>query len=239
MKTTLKNLSRFGKLYAIVPLSVCAFALSAVVPTASAQDSPRRAPLSAQDESLKEAVAKAVLANPSRAAQIVADAIAKNDLDKASVIADAVGQLFLLNPSIAEQAPSIAVAIAQAIYAKPGSMDARATATGAALSVLAYHFAPHDPANHQRIVITAASGITTNAEINYTAKVYQVVTQTLSSLGAPSALLDSLESQVLASISNPSIRQQIAATAQAPGTPELPRIASGQILITETKVDNR
>jgi len=251
MKTTLKTLSPFGKLpirlnlrlHALVPLSICAIALSAALPTVSAQDAPRRsphsAPLSAQDEALKDAVAKAVLANPSRAAEIVADAIAKNDLDKASVIADAVGQLFLLHPAVAEQAPSIAVAIAKAIYVKSGSQDARATATGAALSILAYHFAPHDPANHERIILTAGAGITVNPQLDYTAQVYQIVTQTLSSLGAPTSLLDNLEAQVLSGIPNASIRQQIAAIAQAPGTPQLPQIASGQILVTETKVDNR
>lgn len=239
MKTMFNTLSRFAKLSAFVPLSICVLATSTVATSASAQTPVQKNRVSAEDEALKDAVTKAVLANPSRAAEIVADFVAKNPLSKASVIADAVGRLFLSNPAIAEQAPLIAVAMAKAIYAKPGSLDARATETGAALSTLAYHFAPHDSANESRILQLTTAGITATPEMDYTAQVYQVVSQTLSSLGASSSMLDTMQDQVVGNISSPSIRQQIAAVAQAPGTPQLPPVASGQILVTETKVDNR
>lgn len=243
------------KIFTSLPLAICALSLAIALPNTYAQRSGSRSGTpsaanavnralpkgvnisNASNEQLKEAVAKAVLANPSRAAEIAAAAIAEASLNQATVIADAIGQLFILHPDIADLAPSIAIAISHAIFDKPGSLDQRATEAGSALSTLAYHFAPHDPANSERIILVSAAALAANPQLDYTAQVYQILTQSLATLGASPETLANLQNQVLSTIGNAAVRDQIASINQAPGLPR-PPFGTGQILVTETKVDN-
>lgn len=207
----------------------------------------------ATPEAYQAAVQKVILAHPASDAPAIAAALATGaPLAQGKAIADAIGKLFPTHPDLAARAVEIARAITIALDGKlqkresdykdaseavPLTPDMVATEIGNVAAILAYNLDPSNPANQAAIVQLIQGVVLVNPQVDYTAKIVEIFSGTLTSLGVPDSVLDAVEDGVLDVVSDPVIRQQIRAALVKLKSDEV-MFPPGMIILHETPVTN-